>query len=69
MNFYALLFWPNYRPSSICSTKKIALIIILNSPNVQDDGEAGIALVGINSEYTKYSEEYKKDEKTQSNIG
>ena len=49
--------------------KKIALIIILNSPNVQDDGEAGIALVGINSEYTKYSEEYKKDEKTQSNIG
>ena len=35
----------------------------------QDDGEAGIALVGINSEYNKYSEEYKKDEKNQSNIG
>ena len=35
----------------------------------QDDGEAGIALVGVHSEYPRYTEEVKKDEKDQSNVG
>jgi len=35
----------------------------------KNDGEAGIALVGVHSEFPKYTEEIKKDEKNQSNIG
>jgi hypothetical protein len=36
---------------------------------VQDDGEAGIALVGVHSDYPKYTEDMKKDDKAPANVG
>jgi hypothetical protein len=36
---------------------------------LQDDGEAGIALVGVHSDYPKYTEDMKKDDKTSANVG
>ena len=35
----------------------------------QDDGEAGIALVGVHSDYPKYTEDMKKDDKAPANVG
>ena len=36
---------------------------------IQDDGEAGIALVGVHSEYPKFNDEMNKDEKAGENSG
>jgi len=61
------MFWINRktkkpRPDIYTSTT------LLSMPK-KDDGEAGIALVGVHSEYPRYTEEVKKDEKDQSNVG